>query len=374
MGTLSRLLKESWSLVEDRADTMVGYFFAAVFLAEPRLRKEFPLQMDRQRAQLLTGIAQAVQTIDDPQQFDSLLRGFRRRIHGLHLEPEHYIVIGDCLVVALREHTRGDWSPRYEQAWREAYAMFAEKMLSGAEADAETGQRPYWHGEVVSHERRTHDIAVFTVRPDQPLPYRPGQYVTLETHHRAQQWRPYSIATAPRPDNLLEFHVKAVGAGWVSTALVWKLRPGDRLRIGPPTGSMTLDPRSRHDIVCVAGSTGLAPMKAMVGELARANDTGHRRRMHLFVGARRREDFYDIPALRQLEDRHSWLTVVQGVSDDPTYPGPVGNICDVALGHGPWREHDFFVSGSSEMVRVTLRRLIGADIPMMRIKYDIPAT
>lgn len=373
MGTLSRPLKESWSLVEDRADNMISYFFAAVFLAQPRLRDLFPLQMDVQRARLLGAIAQAVQTIDDPEQFDGLLRSFRRQLHNFHFEPEQLIVIGDCLVVALREHTRGDWSPRYEQAWREAYAMFAETMLSHAETDAGNG-RSYWHGEVVRHERRTHDIAVFQVRPDQPLPYRSGQYVTLETHHRAQLWRPYSIANAPRPDNLLEFHVKAVGAGWVSSALVWKLRPGDPLRIGRPGGSMTLDPHSRHDIVCVAGSTGLAPMKAMVGELARSNDTGHRRRMHLFVGARRREDFYDMPALRELEDRHSWLTVVQGVSGDPTYPGPVGDICDVTLGHGPWREHDFFVSGSTEMVRVTLRRLIEADVPMMRIKYDIPGS
>lgn len=370
MGTLSKLLKESWSLVEDRADTMVSYFFAAVFLAQPQLRDRFPLQMDGQRARLIGAIAQAVQTVDEPDQFGNLIRSFRRHLHGLHLTPEHYVVIGDCLIVALQEHARGGWSRRHERAWREAYAMFAETMLNGAETG--TGHRAYWHGEVVSHERRTHDIAVFTVRPDQPLPYRAGQYVTLETRHRAQQWRAYSIANAPRRDNLLEFHVKAVGAGWVSSALVWKLRPGATLRIGPPTGSMTLEPHSRNDIVCVAGGTGLAPMKALVGELARANDTGNRRRMHLFVGARRREDFYDMPALRQLEDRHSWLTVVQGVSDDPTYPGPVGNICDVALGHGPWREHDFFVSGSSDMVRVTVRHLIGADIPMMRIKYDIP--
>ena len=37
-------------------------------------------------------------------------------------------------------------------------------------------------------------------RPDRPLPYLPGQAVSLESELRPRLWRWYSPANAPRPD------------------------------------------------------------------------------------------------------------------------------------------------------------------------------
>jgi NAD(P)H-flavin reductase len=62
--------------------------------------------------------------------------------------------------------------------------------------------------------------------------------------------------------------------------------------------------------------------------------------------------------------------VVAACSEDPGYSGEQGNISDVVARYGPWREHDFFVSGSPAMVKVTLRRLAELQIPSIRIKYD----
>jgi ferredoxin-NADP reductase len=38
--------------------------------------------------------------------------------------------------------------------------------------------------------------------------------------------------------------------------------------------------------------------------------------------------------------------------------------------HGPWQDHDFFVSGSAPMVRATLRSLAEMKVPSVRIRYD----
>ena len=46
---------------------------------------------------------------------------------------------------------------------------------------------------------------------------------------------------------------------------------------------MTLDRDSERDILCVAGGVGLAPIKALVQEVARYNRT---RWVHVFYGAR----------------------------------------------------------------------------------------
>jgi len=364
MSNLSRLLKESWTLVEEYQDKVAGYFYARIFLSHPQLRDLFPVQMDVQRARLLGAIVTAVQSLDDPERFDEYLRSLGRDHRKFHVNPEHYDVVRVALLEALRTFAGEQWSIEYDQAWRDAYDVIARKMIAGADADTNP---PYWHAEVLTHERRGADIAVFTCRPMQPLEYRAGQYVSIECRYQPRLWRVYSMANAPRKDGTMEFHVRALGAGWVSSALVRRLKVGDMIRLAAPMGSLTLERKSTRDIVCVAGGTGLAPIKALVEELTRYNRT---RWVHLFFGAKHRDDLYDLADLNRLAARYPWLSVVSAVSEDPGYGGEQGNISDVVARYGPWKEHDFFVSGSPAMVKATLRRLAELQIPSIRIKYD----
>jgi NAD(P)H-flavin reductase/hemoglobin-like flavoprotein len=365
MTSLSRILKESWTLVEEQQDKLASYFYARMFLSNPQLRDLFPVQMEVQRARLLGAIVTAVQSVDDPERFDEYLRSLGRDHRKFHVHAGHYDIVGAALMEALRTFGGEQWSPEYDQAWRDAYAAIAAKMISGADEDATNP--PYWHAEVLYHERRSRDIAVITCRPLQPLEYRAGQYLSVECRYQPRLWRVYSAGNAPRKDGSIDFHVRALGAGWVSSSLVRRVKKGDMLRLGAPMGSMTLDRRSTRDIVCVAGGTGLAPIKALIEELTRANRT---RWVHVFFGARDRDDLYDLDCLHRLAARYPWLSVVAACSEDPQYQGEHGNISDVVARYGPWQDHDFFVSGSPTMVRSTLRTLAEIQVPAIRIKYD----
>jgi NAD(P)H-flavin reductase/hemoglobin-like flavoprotein len=365
MGNLEQLLKESWTLVEDQQDKVAGYFYARMFLSNPQLRDLFPVQMDVQRARLLGAIVTAVQTVGDPENLDEYLRSLGRDHRKFHVHPDHYKVVGSALIEALRAFAGDQWNVEFDQAWRDAYAVISAKMIAGADADQNP---PFWHAEVLSHERRSRDIAVFTCQPMEPIDFRAGQYVSMEVpRYQPRMWRTYSIANAPRKENTLEFHIRAVGAGWVSSALVRRLKVGDLVRIAAPMGSMTLDRKSTRDIVCVAGGTGLAPVKALIEELTRYNRT---RWVHVFFGARDREDLYDLAEINRLAARYPWLSVVPACSDDAGFTGDSGLISEVVSRYGPWADHDFFVSGSGQMVRATLRTLAELQVPSMRIRYD----
>ena len=364
MTSLSTILKESWALVEERQDRVAAHFYARLFLSDPQLRDLFPVQMDLQRARLLGAIVSAIQNFDDPEAIDGYLRSLGRDHRKFHVTPEHYAQVKTALIDAIRSHAGEHWNSVYEQAWSDVYDHVAAKMIAGA---AEDDGPPYWHAEVLDHERRGSDIAVFTCRPLQPLRFQAGQYVSVECGYQPRLWRTYSIANAPREDGTLEFHVRAAGGGWVSSALVRRLRSGDMLRLAAPMGSMTLNSQSRRDIVFVTGGTGLAPVKALLDELTRYNRT---RWIHLFRGERQRTDFYDRDHLDQIAERYPWLTIVRAVSDEQGYPGERGAIPDVVSRHGPWRDHDFYVAGSAPMVNATLRRLSEMKIPSTRIKYD----
>ncbi|HEY8534544.1 MAG TPA: globin domain-containing protein [Micromonospora sp.] len=366
MDNVSHLLKESWALVEEHQDDVVDYLYAHLFISHPELRALFPARMDAQREHLIRAIVTSIQIIDSPEQFDEYLRTLGRHHRKFLVEPHHYDLMREALIAALREYAGERWSPVYEEAWREAYDMMAERMRAAADEESEP---PFWEAVVVTHERRTPDIAVLTCRPlEFPLRYQAGQYVSVEVpRYRPREWRPYSIANAPREDNILEFHVRAIGAGWVSGALVRRVQPGDLIRIAAPMGSMTLDHSSTRDIVCVAGGTGLAPIKALVEELTRYNRT---RWVHVFVGARHRSDLYDLEALIELAAQYPWLTIVPACSDDPDFAGEQGLISDVVARYGPWDEHDFYVSGPPAMVKATLRTLAELQVPATRIAYD----
>lgn len=364
MSNLHRLLKESWTLVEEDQDKLASYFYARIFLSHPGIRDLFPVQMDVQRARLLGAIVTAVQTVDDPDRFEDYLRDLGRDHRKFYVAPEHYDVIGGALIEALRTFAGERWSIEYDQAWTDAYKVIATKMIEGAEGDTNP---PYWHAEVLAHERRSRDIAVFTARPLQTLDYRAGQYLSVECKYQPRLWRVYSAANAPRKEGTIDFHVRALGAGWVSSALVRRLKPGDMIRLAAPMGSMTLDRQSNRDIVCVAGGTGLAPIKALIEELTRYNKT---RWVHVFIGARDREDLYDLAAIHELAANYPWLTVIPACSNDQGYDGEQGNIAQVVARYGPWAEHEFYVCGSAVMVKDTLRTLASLDVPSIRIRYD----
>lgn len=179
MDNLAQVLKESWTLVEEDRAKIAGHFYARLFLSNPQLRELFPVQMDGQRDRLLEAIITSMQTLDDPERFADFLRGLGRDHRKYHVTPEHYALVGEALQVALRTAGGEQWTIEYDQAWRDAYALIAEKMIAGAADDA--ANPPFWHAEVLTHERRGRDVAVFTCRPLQfPLHYRAGQYVSIE--------------------------------------------------------------------------------------------------------------------------------------------------------------------------------------------------
>lgn len=362
MSDRTRQLRESWALVERRHDRVAGIMYARAFLTRPELREQFPLLLGVRHSAMLHTIVDAALAVDDEERMVARLGGLGRDHRRFGATPDQYDTIGAALVEALRTEAGDDWLPEYEQAWLEAYATLVRHMLAAAAAD--TGPATVI-AEVVSHERRGADVAVFTCRPEQPLSWRAGQYVYVESPVHPRLWRPYSVASAPGGD--LEFHVRALSDGLVSTALVRRLAAGDRVRLGSPSGSLTVDHRATSDIVCVAGGTGLAPLKALLEEMTTFNRT---RWAHLFLGARNREDLYDLHAMRRLATRYPWLSVVPACSEDPTYPGERGPIDEVVARLGPWEQHEFFVCGPPAMVRATMRTLDGLGVPSERVHAD----
>jgi NAD(P)H-flavin reductase len=122
-----------------------------------------------------------------------------------------------------------------------------------------------------------------------------------------------------------------------------------------------------RDLVLLAGGTGLAPLKALVEQVA---IDGGQRRVTLFVGARTQVDLYDLAALESISRELSWLTVVPALSNDPWHRYQQGTVVDVALRLSSWQGHDVYVCGSADMVGTTRARLLAAGLPVERVRCE----
>ncbi|WP_435260486.1 globin domain-containing protein [Streptomyces sp. 1222.5] len=343
------------------ADEVTSHFYALLFLRYPRLRGLFPAAMGGQRDRLFGAMLASAKNIDDPIVLLPFLQALGRghRKHGVG--AEHYPAFGECLISAVARYAMKTWSASAARAWQRSYATISRVMIDAAEDD-ERRTPPWWYGEIVAHELRTPDTAVITLRPDQSYPFLAGQYTVVETPWWPRVWRHYSMASAPRRDGMLKLHVKALPTGWVSNALVHRARPGDVLRLGSSAGSMTVDHTTDRGLLCIAGGTGIAPVKALLEDVIQH---GVQRSVEFYYAASLGRDLYELPLLLHLEQVHPWFSVQTLIREQSLVTLP-----DLIERHGPWNACDVYVSGPPGMIRATVRALIHLGMPRAHIWYD----
>jgi NAD(P)H-flavin reductase/hemoglobin-like flavoprotein len=359
-------LRESMECAEERADEFSKALYAHMFADQPGLRALFPASLEASRVRMMQALSHVVGNIDNRSELVPYLKALGRDHRKFGVDPRHYAPVGGSLIAALRTALGSQLTPRHERAWTEVFEAISTVMIHGAEEDAVISPA-WWDAEVVFHRRVLDDVAVIQVRPHTSYPYRPGQYCSLMTPRRPQLWRSYSLASAPRDDGLLEFHIRAVGAGWVSSSLVWKTEPGDVLRLGAPRGKDLANPRSESDLLCICAGTGVAPIIATMQELEQRQDG---RRVHIFYAGRDRDHLYALPHLESIGVRYRRLTVVPVVSPEGPQdlsPEMMGNV---VTSYGDWQQHSVYVAGHSNMVQTTLERLREHGVTDQQVTHD----
>jgi NAD(P)H-flavin reductase/hemoglobin-like flavoprotein len=359
-----RRLKESFARVAEHGDQVALFFYSHLFLSHPELRDMFPVSMADQRGRLLNALGRIVSDVSSHETLVPFLQGLGRDHRKFGALAEHYPAVGASLLATLAHFSGSAWTEDLARDWTEAYTLLAQVMTEAAATD--TGP-PWWDATVVGHERRTLDIVVLRVVPQQPFPYLPGQSVAVEYEQRPRIWRYYSMANAPRDDGTIDFHVRIIDGGPVSSALARTATVGSRLRLGHPVGSLTLNTASRRDMVLAAGSTGLAPLKAIIDQVACLPEPP---RTHLVFGACTAAELYDLPDLEKMAARWPWLTVTAAVSADPGYQGECGTVADVAGRRVQLTGRDAYVCGSPAMVGATVSRLESLGMPRERIYVE----
>lgn len=360
---------------------LVRQFYAHWFALDISVRDLFPPDMDGQRAAFAHALhwvygELVAQHAEKPVAFLAQL-GRDHRKYGVL--PTHYEAMRRAVYTAMRSHLGSAWTDAVEQAAIASLNLITGVMIGAANADEGPA---WWDGTVIEHIRVSRDLAVVRLRLDNPLHYHAGQYVNVCVPQCPHRWRYLSPAIPADPNGGIEFHVRVVPGGLVSTAIVGETRPGDRWRLSSPHGGLQVD-REGGDVLMVAGSTGLAPLRALIMDLSRFTANP---RVHLFFGARYMCELYDLRTLWQIAAHNPWLSVspVSEYNRDPSwatdYPNvspprglhvrQTGRLPDVVTKYGGWGDRQILICGRPDMVRTTKAALIAKDAPPERIQHD----
>lgn len=192
------------------------------------------------------------------------------------------------------------------------------------------------------------DVTVLTLRFPIGLraPFKAGQYlqILMEDGDR----RNFSLANAARDNDGAELHIRHVAGGKFSTQFLPQLAVGDRLEVEVPFGDFFLRDSARP-VILLASGTGFAPIKSIIQT---AIHKGEQRPMHLYWGARRREDIYlwELPA--KWASRLPWFSFTPVLSEpSASWSGRTGLVHDaVQQDHAGLSGMDVYACGNPLMV------------------------
>lgn len=367
-------------LIDSDPDRFARRVFARLFGASPALRDLFPAHLGRLREafiQVLDHVLEALPAPDGHDELIELLAQLGRDHRKYGVTDEHYDQMAQALVSESAALLGSEWTKETAETVAQAMLLTTGVMRGAAQSVAGPAT---WRAEVVQKFTINRERAVVRLAAVDPVPpLNPGQYLETCIPQWPYQWRNLSPAVPPNEAGELEFHVRAVPGGHVSTAIVKETAPGDVWTFAQAHGTLHVEPD--RPVLMVAGGTGLAPLRALLLDMAQRADSPS---THLFYGARFPGELYDLAVLRELAATNPWLKIT-GVTEEPTDPWWAtgapdprqwgleiarGKVGDIAARYGDWSGHQVLIAGPEDMIASTKLRLRLAGVPGEAMSHD----
>lgn len=379
-GATPPVLHRLRDLIDADRDGFAHKVFARFFGNSPELRDLFPAHMSHVREAFVDVLDHVLDVLPGDSGHEELIEllaqlGRDHRKYGV--TDAHYNQMAQALVTESARLLGTEWNT--ESAETVAQGMLLTTGVMRGAAQSVEGPAT-WRARVVQKFTINRERAVIRLVAVDPMPpFHSGQYLETQIPQWPHVWRNLSPAIPPNDAGELEFHVRAVPGGAFSAAVVAETAPGDVWTFAQSHGRLRID-RDRP-VLMVAGGTGLAPLRALLLEMARRADTPP---THLFYGARFPGELYDLAMLRELATTNPWLTLT-GVVEETTDPwwitGAVdpgqwgvsiarGKVGDVAARYADWSDRQVLIAGPPDMVISTKLRLRLAGVPSDRMHHD----
>ncbi|WP_460416844.1 NO-inducible flavohemoprotein [Pseudomonas sp. microsymbiont 2] len=375
------IIKATVPLLESGGEALTTHFYKLMLSEYPEVRPLFnqahQASGDQPRA-LANGVLMYARHIDRLEQLGGLVGQIINKHVALQILPEHYPIVGSCLLRAIEEVLGKDIAtPEVIAAWAAAYGQLAD-ILIGAEENlykekeqAAGGWRGSREFRLARREQESREIVSFYFAPVDGKPVlkaEPGQYIGLQLFIDGQELRRNYSLSALCDGEQYRISVKREAGGKVSNYLHDGLMVGDTLQLFPPSGDFTLV-ASDKPLVLISGGVGITPTLAM---LEAALET--ERAVHFIHCARNGAvhafgDWVDDLAAKHPQLKRFYCYA----EDDGSRKADAVGLLDQAL-LGEWlpreRDIDAYFLGPKGFMAAIKRQLKGLGVPEGQSRYE----
>ncbi|ANU14160.1 Flavohemoprotein [Planococcus halocryophilus Or1] len=300
------IIKSTVPVLEQHGEAITTVFYKNLFEAHPELLNIFNhanQKQGRQQAALANTVYAAAVHIDNLEAILPAVVQIANKHVSLGVKPEHYPIVGDFLLKAIKEVLGNAATDDIMNAWEEAYGVIANAFI-GVEKDMyanmetqENGWSVFKEFTIVRKEPESENITSFYLKPvdGKNVPsYKPGQYISVRMAIAGEEYlfnRQYSLSQAARED---EFRISVKRDadndpnGRVSVYLHDDMKVGDRFEVSAPAGEFVLDTTKNTPVAFVSGGVGITPMMSMFETVA----TSTPERPTAFLHATRNESMH----------------------------------------------------------------------------------
>ncbi|MED1665171.1 NO-inducible flavohemoprotein [Brevibacillus laterosporus] len=329
-----QIIKSTVPVLEKHGIDITKRFYQLLFTKHPELLNIFNhanQKQGRQQTALANAVYAAAQYIDKLETIIPVVKQIGHKHRSLGIKAEHYPIVGENLLAAIKDVLGDLATDEILQAWAEAYGVIADAFI-GVEAEfykqAEQ-QQGGWEGfrafKVDRKVKESDVITSFYLVPQDGEAialFEPGQYVSVKVDIPGEEnthIRQYSLSDAPgkpyyRISVKREDGKQDQPAGKVSVYLHEQVEQGDVLLLSAPAGDFVLDQKDDRPVVLISGGVGLTPLVSMLNTLVETNPN----RQVTFIHAAQNGQVHAMREhVEELSRQHSQLSL-HWCYDNPT--------------------------------------------------------
>ncbi|MEK5442887.1 NO-inducible flavohemoprotein [Fredinandcohnia sp. FSL W7-1320] len=274
------IVKSTVPVLEKYGKDITSHFYKRMFTNNPELLNIFNhanQRQGRQQTALANAVYAAAANIDNLAAIIPAVKQIGQKHRALGIQPEHYPIVGENLLGAIKEVLGDAATDEIINAWAEAYGVIADAFI-GVEKEMynEAKEQPGgWEGFrnfVVDRKvKESEVITSFYLKPEdgkEIASYQAGQYLTVKVQPEGDEYthlRHYSLSDAPGKD-YYRISVKREEHGVVSTYLHQEIKEGDVITVSAPAGDFVLELKETPAIL-ISGGVGLTPMVSMLNTI-----------------------------------------------------------------------------------------------------------
>lgn len=277
------IVKSTAPVLAKYGEDITKRFYEMMFDAHPELLNIFNQtnqKTGRQQTALANTVYAAAVYIDQLDQIIPVVKQIGHKHRSIGVKAEHYPIVGQYLLLAIKDVLQEAATDDIIHAWGEAYGVIANAFIQVEHEmyeEAETkegGWRDYESFSVVRKVKESEVITSFYLKRTDGSPvssFLPGQYVSVrvqipESEHT--HIRQYSLSDSSNGE-YYRITVKREAdnqkpEGTVSNYLHDHVQEGDCLELSAPAGEFVLNMESEKPLVFISGGVGITPLISMV--------------------------------------------------------------------------------------------------------------